>query len=535
MNFFNISIKDELNNSKGSETHSLNISGIEVDKNLLEQSIREEYDDELQEKDDMIDDLRDEIDYRKEREFDAIREKNIIKKDFDDYKQFSNQRIKALENKISGIERKRRYYQNLEDRNENLEDENYDLNNEIRRLKRDADDSNIRFNQMLNQKSEQENFLMNRLNEYQRINEINANSMFQLSQQNNSLRQEKQRSEEIINFQNSQIFQLQQELDKTKKELEDSKRLNNSNNNQFYQTYSTNNAFQENYENNYYSNFIEPEKKFLKFISMNQKIKEKIEYFEDELFMSIIDKLINKNPQLRDKKLTFLAQGEAVDKSKTVKENKLNSQTVIIIAWLENGEDEDSQGNNFSNYNNSSDTYNNELINELVNNGNNFTNNEINTTTTTSYEFQNDLPYITPTSDSNLENIPSYTTYAEPISTESTTNYINNFSENNAYQSPEMPITYESNVNMNPNPVNNFNSITNETPQTSVVPQISVVPQLSVVPQISVVPQLSIVPNVRIFDPSSNDNNLTTTTNETTNSFIPQVFIFKKNKSKDSL
>ena len=234
MEVFNLSFNSEENDSEGSRISSLNIVGIKMNNNLLENSIREEYEDKLQEKDDIIDDLRDEVEFRQKREFDAFHKYKNIKDDFDHYKFSTNLKMRTLQNKVNKYEKQNRDYQDLKYRNEDLEDENYDLNNKVRSLQNQNDDNTMRYNQMLNQKNAEQNFLINQLNEYQRVHQINANNFMQLSQQNNSLYQQNQRAEEIINLQNSQIIQLKQELAKIKKELEDSKIINNSLNTQLY-------------------------------------------------------------------------------------------------------------------------------------------------------------------------------------------------------------------------------------------------------------------------------------------------------------
>ena len=63
MEVFSLSFNSEKNDSEGSRISSLNIVGFKMNKNLLESSIREEYEDKLQEKDDIIDDLRDEVEF----------------------------------------------------------------------------------------------------------------------------------------------------------------------------------------------------------------------------------------------------------------------------------------------------------------------------------------------------------------------------------------------------------------------------------------------------------------------------------------
>ena len=70
----------------------------------------------------------------------------------------------------------------MRDENEDLLDENDYLNNTINRMREDANDNNIRFNQILNQKNEQQGFLMNQLNVFQTANQINMSNVIKLSQ-----------------------------------------------------------------------------------------------------------------------------------------------------------------------------------------------------------------------------------------------------------------------------------------------------------------------------------------------------------------
>ena len=159
MELFNISIDSKRSDSEGSRRSSISVVGLRMDKNFFENSIREEYKDKLQEKDDIIDDLRDEVEFRQKREFDAFHKYNNIKDDFDDYKYSTNLKMKKMQNQLDQYRRQNRDYQDLKYRNEDLEDENYDLNNEIRRLKNDVNDSNMRYNQMLSQQNARENLL----------------------------------------------------------------------------------------------------------------------------------------------------------------------------------------------------------------------------------------------------------------------------------------------------------------------------------------------------------------------------------------
>jgi len=101
MELLNISFENRRNDSDSEETNSLNIIGIRMDKNFLERSLREEYNDKLQEKDEEIEDLREEANYSRQRELNAYQKYKNLQEDFDDYKFFANSRIKGLQNQIN--------------------------------------------------------------------------------------------------------------------------------------------------------------------------------------------------------------------------------------------------------------------------------------------------------------------------------------------------------------------------------------------------------------------------------------------------
>ena len=73
MELLNISFENRRNDSDSEETNSLNIIGIRMDKNFLERRLREEYNDKLQEKDEEIEDLREEANYSRQRELNAYK------------------------------------------------------------------------------------------------------------------------------------------------------------------------------------------------------------------------------------------------------------------------------------------------------------------------------------------------------------------------------------------------------------------------------------------------------------------------------
>ena len=555
MEVFNLSFNSEENDSEGSRISSLNIVGIKMNNNLLENSIREEYEDKLQEKDDIIDDLRDEVEFRQKREFDAFHKYKNIKDDFDHYKFSTNLKMRTLHNKVNQYEKQNRDYQDLKYRNEDLEDENYDLYNKVRSLQNQNDDNTMRYNQILNQKNAEQNFLINQLNEYQRVHQINANNLMQLSQQNNSLYQQNQRAEEIINLQNSQIIQLKQELAKTKKELEDSKIINNSLNTQLYSVnYNVENNNINDYQNNY-SNYNESNKIIIRFKSIDQNIEKEIECHENELFRDVVEKLINQCPQLVGKNLTFLQNGTVLDKSASVKDNKLTNGLIVLINIIDDNIFEYNQENDYVNSNNISYSNYNEISNtndNYANNENNFSPNQITTATTTSYVPQNDIPYITQTSNSYIENVPNFTTSEEPIHS-----YENDiglrpvaaFSTTSAE-----PLSFVPAISIEPVPQNYNPTTTITTMPISVVPTITTINMnqvednnnqvnsnnnsISVVPAVSFYPisqnndfnqindnaaPISVVPNFNIINIIPDNNNYTTTTSSNSVSIVPNV------------
>ena len=377
----------------------------------------------------------------------------------------------------------------------------------------------------------------------------------QLSQQNNSLYQQNQRAEEIINLQNSQIIQLKQELAKTKKELEDSKIINNSLNTQLYSVnYNVENNNINDYQNNY-SNYKESNKIIIRFKSIDQKIEKEIECLENELFRDVVEKLINQCPQLVGKKLTFLQNGTVLDKSASVKDNKLTNGLIVLINIIDDNIFEYNQENDYVNSNNISYSNYNEISNtndNYANNENNFSPNQITTATTTSYVPQNDIPYITQTSNSYIENVPNFTTSEEPIHS-----YENDiglrpvaaFSTTSAE-----PLSFVPAISIEPVPQNYNPTTTITTMPISVVPTITTINMnqvednnnqvnsnnnsISVVPAVSFYPisqnndfnqindnaaPISVFPNVNIINLIPDNNNYTTTTSSNSVSIVPNV------------
>ena len=75
----------------------------------------------------------------------------------------------------------------------------------------------------------------------------------------------------------------------------------------------------------------------------------------DELFESVLQKLYEKQPSLRQKHLNFIANGSLLFRNRTVKDNVLdNNSSIIIIQISENDENSNtflSQNNYDTNYN----------------------------------------------------------------------------------------------------------------------------------------------------------------------------------------
>jgi len=127
---------DDSENSDDSRiTKSLNITHIKIDNNFLQNSIRDEYDDKLREKDDTIDDLRYELENQKKRNFEGFLEYRNLNKEFNDYQKEANSVINNLQSKVNRYKINYNDYMDLKDRNEDLLDENDDLYEEINRLK----------------------------------------------------------------------------------------------------------------------------------------------------------------------------------------------------------------------------------------------------------------------------------------------------------------------------------------------------------------------------------------------------------------
>ena len=438
MEFLNVSINSRIHNSdedKEEDVH-LNITGIKINKSFSSQIMSEEYEDQLQEKDEIIDDLRYELDRKNRRQFEDTRKYQSLNNNFNNYKNKTNIKVRNLENQV------KKYYNNyldLQDRKEDLEDENYDLNNEIRRLKRKESDYNYRVNQL----SQEKNILNNHLNEYKMANELNTNSLLQLNQEYNTLLKEKQILQEMNQLQNSQIIRLKQELSETKEKNQELSRTFIQPVQKYYQT---GNIFQSYNENNYYSYQNNPSEINVIFQSPDQKIKKVIKCYENESFMAVEERLIQSIPSLINKKIAFVANASKVVKTKTIKENNITDGLKVLAIVNDN--------NNLYFNNNS---------NNIFNDGNNST-------------------YINENQNSNYIYIsPISTTTIEPNNINQTS-YVNSFTDNifptttttrstTSYTAQPMSVVPE--ITLNPTPINNNSYITTEAQPMSVVPEIT--------------------------------------------------------------
>ena len=120
---------DDSENSNDSNRTKL----IQLDSSyFLLNSIRDEYDDKLREKDDTIDDLRYELENQKKRNFEGFLEYRNLNKEFNDYQKEANSVINNLQSKVNRYKINYNDYMDLKDRNEDLLDENDDLYKEIK-------------------------------------------------------------------------------------------------------------------------------------------------------------------------------------------------------------------------------------------------------------------------------------------------------------------------------------------------------------------------------------------------------------------
>ena len=173
---------------------------------------------------------------------------------------------------------------------------------------------------------------------------------------------------------------------------------------------------------------------------MNQSIKKEIECYETELFSKVEEKLFKKCPQLIGKRITYIAAGNALDRSKTVKENKLINNLPIIMNI------EDIKENNYINDIN------------INNNEKKFYDNPIDIIPiSTTYIPENDFSNTIETSNQNYINT-NYTAISEPISNYVPSVNIDPFPQNNIDQEIETI------------PMNNVNQINNDISNINVVP-----------------------------------------------------------------
>ena len=159
----------------------------ESDKDSLEESIREEYDEKLQEKDDTIRDLQNELGRSNRRQFEDFIKINNLQRNLNNYQNEANIRIRNLENQVDRYKINYNKFQDLKYENDDLLDENDYLNEQIKDLKYEK------------------NNLRNRIDEYERVNEINNNNIMMINQKYNNLLQDNK-------IQESMIYNLQREL-----------------------------------------------------------------------------------------------------------------------------------------------------------------------------------------------------------------------------------------------------------------------------------------------------------------------------------
>ena len=340
----------------------------ESDKDSLEESIREEYDEKLQEKDDTIRDLQNELGRSNRRQFEDFIKINNLQRNLNNYQNEANIRIRNLENQVDRYKINYNKFQDLKYENDDLLDENDYLNEQIKDLKYEK------------------NNLRNRIDEYERVNEINNNNIMMINQKYNNLLQDNK-------IQESMIYNLQRELAQANQKNEElSNKINNLEKINTIQ--SINNYQQFNFNNNYYFNKNNSNEININFVSQDQTINTMISCLDNEIFSNVEERLIQQNPKIMGKKLLFLANGSKISKTKTVKENNITNGLKVVLIVIEKKYEGNSSNNNYNTY------YNNEINDQY-----NFSNTQIN-----NFDFQNNTTYID-TINSNL-NIPTTTTIA---------------------------------------------------------------------------------------------------------------------------
>ena len=362
----------------------------ESDKDSLEESIREEYDEKLQEKDDTIRDLQNELGRSNRRQFEDFIKINNLQRNLNNYQNEANIRIRNLENQVDRYKINYNKFQDLKYENDDLLDENDYLNEQIKDLKYEK------------------NNLRNRIDEYERVNEINNNNIMMINQKYNNLLQDNK-------IQESMIYNLQRELAQANQKNEElSNKINNLEKINTIQ--SINNYQQFNFNNNYYFNKNNSNEININFVSQDQTINTMISCLDNEIFSNVEERLIQQNPKIMGKKLLFLANGSKISKTKTVKENNITNGLKVVLIVIEKKYEGNSSNNNYNTY------YNNEINDQY-----NFSNTQIN-----NFDFQNNTTYID-TINSNL-NIPTTTTIAtnsNPYNYSVPTATYDTFQENN--------------------------------------------------------------------------------------------------------
>lgn len=286
--------------------------------------------------------------------------------------------LKIRANKVNKSRFNYNSYKNLKKENEDLLDEKLIyMNNTLINLRRVASATNLKYKKLLDEKSS----LLNELNEYKKVHNNNVNQMLKnnknynkllkynkqlininrnLSSENtklkkdleknnlkyNKLSQEKKNLELWINSQNSEIIQLKKELTDSDKIIKQLKKE--------VQFYKANYEQLKNKEN---SNIINPNEINVTFNSVNQKINEEIKCFINEPFINAEEKILQKYPQYRDKKIVYLAQGEKINKLKTFEENKITSNVKVIVIINEKEDEEEKNNEEFDNYSNNNQNY----------------------------------------------------------------------------------------------------------------------------------------------------------------------------------
>ena len=278
-------------------------------------------------------------------------------------------------------------YRRLRNDYDDLLDEKYDLKNEVNKLRKmktetQNDYYNLQntYNNYQNQTNGIINFLNNELYKFKSAYEINLGKFYDLNAQYTVLWQERDSLLQINSDLNNKIAELRQLLNQKEIELNDLK--------QKYEKQIKYNYTFDNFNNNVQIN--------VKFVTMKGGEAIFIQCYEYDIFTDVEEKLFLKLPHLRGKYCNYISNGNKIEKNKTVKENRIISDSPVLIIPIENNDIDAVNNMNTENYETN-------ITNETNNyeNYDYFFDNNINNNIVYENNLNNDVNFY----DNNLDNI----------------------------------------------------------------------------------------------------------------------------------